>query len=229
MAIQWLNKLPPVMGNREIDFIIQITILAILAFAVAAVIKFAVQSLLLMLLENGKNRMARNWPCTEGTVIHSGIIFNHFSEACGTTLTNDTVYEYIVNGKKHISGNTQFLRNPVYGNEKDCQGFVNKYPVGQSVKVYYNPGNPDESVLFILPDTSAVSVLIGFTGLFLLLVGVSLDLCSSILYGHIIYLRLPAIGIIFILEMILVRKWVTKSKTELVSRQDAASANGNGH
>ncbi len=55
-------------------------------------------------------------------------------------------YEYFVDEAKFESSRVHFG----YQTSSDvsyAQGFVNKYPVGKEVEVYYNPNDPSEAVL----------------------------------------------------------------------------------
>ena len=112
-------------------------------------------------------RASESWPSTEGVVI-SSTVDSHRSQDTGTTYSAEINYEYSVNNETLNSNSIKFGKVST-GNPSDARKYVNKYPAGQSVKVYYNEEDPYEAVLepgvhastWFLPVFGAVFALFG--------------------------------------------------------------------
>ena len=112
-------------------------------------------------------RASVHWPSTEGVVI-SSTVDSHRSHDSGTTYSADITYTYIVHQDTLTSTSLKFGEVST-GNSSDARRYVNKYPAGQSVKVYYNEEDPYEAVLepgvhastWFLPVFGAVFALFG--------------------------------------------------------------------
>ena len=103
------------------------------------------------LYDRNKKSMAyrqstQNWPNTTGTVLVS----TTRSKTSGRSRTTYpvVVYQYTVDGKpfqcQTIKAGEQYLNVRLMG---QVQETVNRYPIGSSVTVYYNPSNPAEAFL----------------------------------------------------------------------------------
>jgi len=102
-----------------------------------------------VLFYNGTNLIYKanaslKWPSVDGQVRSSSVQTNHKGDS--PTYIPDVGYSYLVNKDSYF--NTRL----VYGNRnsgriKDVQKVIDQYPVGRTVKVYYNPSNPSESVI----------------------------------------------------------------------------------
>ncbi len=55
-------------------------------------------------------------------------------------------YRYFVDDKEYISERIS-QRKVIYDDEKSAQDFVNQFPAGQDMKMYYERGNPANSLL----------------------------------------------------------------------------------
>jgi hypothetical protein len=88
----------------------------------------------------------QTWQSTTGTVLmssvqrkHTGRSYSHYPVV---------VYLYQVNGQQYqsqrIKAGEQFLNVRLSG---QAEATVQKYQIGSTVTVYYNPSNPAESVL----------------------------------------------------------------------------------
>lgn len=86
---------------------------------------------------------AQTWRTTTGTVMMSSVQSGHRGSRYPVV-----VYQYEVNGKSHqsqiIKAGEQYLNISFAG---QAQEIVNRYPIGTTVTVYYNPDNPAESAL----------------------------------------------------------------------------------
>jgi hypothetical protein len=87
---------------------------------------------------------AQAWRSTTGTVLMSSV-------QTGRHRGSDypvVVYQYEVHGRRYqsqiIKAGEQFLNIRIAG---QAQETVNRYPIGMTVTVYYNPDNPVESAL----------------------------------------------------------------------------------
>ncbi len=93
------------------------------------------------------SRLSLEWPSTEGLITHSNLETRQ--RKVGTSRkTQHTVeidYEYVVDGDLYRNDTAQFNQNDLSTIEK--QRLIARYPVGRQVEVFYNPSDPDESVL----------------------------------------------------------------------------------
>jgi uncharacterized protein DUF3592 len=105
----------------------------------------------IFLYRRGQQRIAvkqaaQTWSSTMGTVVSSSVQTRHTGRSHSTFPV--VVYQYEVNGKTYqsqmIKAGEQFMNIRVIG---EAQTTVTRYPIGASVKVYYNPENPAESAL----------------------------------------------------------------------------------
>lgn len=91
-------------------------------------------------------QVAQNWPSTSGTVLMSSVQSKHTGRS--HSIYPVVVYVYVVNGQSYqsqtIKAGEQFLNVRVSG---QAQATVNRYPIGSTITVYYNPSNPSESFL----------------------------------------------------------------------------------
>jgi hypothetical protein len=88
----------------------------------------------------------QTWLSTTGTVLMSSVQWKHTGNSSSTYPV--VVYQYEVNGQRYqsqrIKAGEQFLNVRVMG---QADATVNRYPIGATVTVYYDPKNPAESVL----------------------------------------------------------------------------------
>jgi hypothetical protein len=88
----------------------------------------------------------QTWQSTTGTVVMSSVQRKH----TGRSYSNYpvVVYLYQVNGQQYqsqrIKAGEQFLNVRLSG---QAEATVQKYPIGSTVAIYYNPSNPAESAL----------------------------------------------------------------------------------
>jgi hypothetical protein len=85
------------------------------------------------------------WPGTEGLVTKSEL-----AEYAGTRSSRsyraDIAYTYTVNGTRHTGGRVR-LGSTRTSHASDAEAIQDKYPVGKSVTVYYDPAKPGEAML----------------------------------------------------------------------------------
>ena len=92
-----------------------------------------------------KARESESWLQSKGTVISSKIETHQDSDS-GSTYSAEVLYEYTVNYTK-INGNKIKFVQASSSDSSDASRYVNKYPEGKKVTVYYNSEDPYEAVL----------------------------------------------------------------------------------
>ena len=87
-----------------------------------------------------RSRGSVTWPLVTGKIITSQIQSHHDED--GTTYSADIEYNYTVNGK-------QFESDVIVigGHDYSVGSAVERYPLGESVRVAYNPVKPHQAVL----------------------------------------------------------------------------------
>jgi hypothetical protein len=108
------------------------------------------------------------WPTVPGVIMECKYAScgTHFTEAGIAILTHNhrngaqVLYRYAVDGKEYISDQIRLSSRDLSGGSGNPHQFVEEHPVGTSVLVYYEPGNPQNSVLIPGADTILDRVLI---------------------------------------------------------------------
>lgn len=80
-----------------------------------------------------------NWPTSAGIIMHS--YYFHAKSGRSSPGGADICYYFIVDGKKYESSRVSII------DEHPARELLEKFKEGDEVKVYYNPGNPNKSVL----------------------------------------------------------------------------------
>lgn len=105
-------------------------------------------------------RRSMSWPSTTGHVNSATVDVRVKNGANGTsTLYCPMIaYEYVVDGH-HYMQNRLLMGAPVSSNFRSrAQKWVDRYPEGSTVKVYYNPDNPSEAVLERKPGGAVMTL-----------------------------------------------------------------------
>ncbi len=89
-------------------------------------------------------RASEAWPTVEGRVVRSDID-EQFDEE-GDSYVPQIDYEYTVDGLEYENDRVRFGQNS-YSSRRRAEEETGRYPVGRRVEVYYEPGNPENSVL----------------------------------------------------------------------------------
>ncbi|OHA46106.1 MAG: hypothetical protein A3A80_00685 [Candidatus Terrybacteria bacterium RIFCSPLOWO2_01_FULL_44_24] len=119
-------------------------------------------------IPTARNAMeSKNWPLSEGRITVSDVSENYDSDNNGKTYSAKVAFEYTVNGRQYVGSRVTFgdydSSDPAH-----ASGIVMRYPVGESVQVYYDPDEPKTSVLE--PGTSWSSFVgLGAGGIFSLI------------------------------------------------------------
>ncbi|HLD65721.1 MAG TPA: DUF3592 domain-containing protein [Pseudomonas sp.] len=93
---------------------------------------------------------ARTWPSVTGTITRSHIDSTKKSQASNSNSRREyrvrAAYDYQVAGA-HFTGNRIEIRPTRYSMRQNAERELADYPVGKTVTVYYDPENPEKSVL----------------------------------------------------------------------------------
>jgi hypothetical protein len=95
---------------------------------------------------------AKLWPTTEGIVVKSHVLkSNPPGVNSGMEIDKyfypNILYSFSFNNVAYK--NSKLYYGAYQPSETNAREFVEKYPTGSTVKIYYNPNNPNESVLEI--------------------------------------------------------------------------------
>jgi hypothetical protein len=90
------------------------------------------------------NHEALGWPTTTGLVVSSEVSESYNAEADDTSYYFDATYAYQV-GARRLSGHSSL--GP-FSWVADAREWVQSYPPGSEVTVYYSPSAPDRSVVW---------------------------------------------------------------------------------
>ncbi|MEO4047895.1 DUF3592 domain-containing protein [Pseudomonas sp. CAU 1711] len=115
------------------------------ALTLGAMLYFGIQQA----LEMGDSR---DWPTTEGVIIASRIASSHKTSTEKGWRGNRYEYEVRVQysysvGGVNYTGHRLRIRPTKYGFEQNARRELAEYPVGQRVRVYYDPKQPERSLL----------------------------------------------------------------------------------
>jgi len=101
-------------------------------------------------------RASASWPTAEGRVTSSQVDHSTDAEG-GDSYQPEVTYQYMVDSLSYENSTIKFGENS-YGNRRTAEEIAARYPVGRSVAVYYDPGQPGRSVLE--PGVSAGSYIV---------------------------------------------------------------------
>lgn len=111
-----------------------------------------------------------SWPVIEGIILKSDITestdFFADSHMSAKTYSNQIQYSYIVDGKKYIS-NRIFIGDKIFYPGRDfTEKLKTKYYTSQKVFIYFDPKQPEKSVLE--KGIHKMNIFIFFVGVFLI-------------------------------------------------------------
>jgi hypothetical protein len=84
---------------------------------------------------------SKRWPWVEGSVSHSQVRLRRQEHYA------DIQYHYAVDGESHTGSRISLGWRRTFVTRREAQEFADRYRHGTHVRVYYDPANPDESVL----------------------------------------------------------------------------------
>jgi len=111
-------------------------------------------------------RASAAWPAADGVVTRSEVTRSTDSDG-GDSYSPEITYTYTVNNEQLANKTIKFGENS-YSSRKKAEGIANSYPVGKNVTVYYDPQQPEKSVLE--PGVSAGSYIVIGIGIFFILI-----------------------------------------------------------
>ena len=119
----------------------------------------------------GKLQKSKNWLSTSGVITSSELDAQTTADDDGyetTTYLAKVIFTYDVNGSPYECDCINFDYGMRTSNIRKQQSVLEQYPLGSQVTVYYNPENPQQSVLekrvngaFTTILVSAVFIIIG--------------------------------------------------------------------
>lgn len=89
---------------------------------------------------------SQQWPSVEGSITLSDMATNYDSEDGSVTYSAKVFYAYSVGGTAH-TGSTVSFGDYGSSDPSHAGGIVSRYPAGSRVQVYYDPVDPNNSVL----------------------------------------------------------------------------------
>ena len=81
---------------------------------------------------------------TSGMIVSSSVVYK---SGLGGSWHFEIQYKYMVSGEEFTSDKVHFLNTGEGLSDGYAKSYVEKYPVGKTVTVYFNPTNPAKSVL----------------------------------------------------------------------------------
>jgi hypothetical protein len=138
---------------------------ALISFAGTVVLFFGVRA------ERGRRRLesrSRQWPSITGRVVESGT--TQVNDGDSTTYKARIRYEYLVGDQQYI-GDRISIRGAESIFRNKINSIVERYPVGASVEVFYDPQQPQMAVLEHAPSSKQGLISSAVTGLILLVSG----------------------------------------------------------
>jgi hypothetical protein len=114
-------------------------------------------------------RASTKWPAVPGRVTESHLTTSH--DRHGTTYGAHVEYTYTVEGREH-RGSTVWFGEDRTSDRSAAQKTLALFPTGKEVRVFYQPDEPDTSVLE--PGTYPSSYVVLAGGLIFALVGVGM-------------------------------------------------------
>jgi hypothetical protein len=134
----------------------------------------------LLIRKNAKSKQkaseAQSWPTVLGRITRSEVERSESTDEDGTSYsyTPRIEYTYDVLGQNYTSKQVVFGGFSGMGSLKKPRMVASKYPLNDSVTVYYNPANPHEAVLEQVIGSGAKGALIG--GIILIAVSILMSL-----------------------------------------------------
>ena len=97
------------------------------------------------------SHQAEHWPSIEGVVTASSV---YGTPGKGRGAHPEIHYQFQVEGQSYEGDKLDFGGHNNYG--ENPQPFIAQYPTGTAIKIYYDPKNPNHSVLF--PENNAATL-----------------------------------------------------------------------
>lgn len=116
---------------------------------------------------------ARHWPQTSGFIISTQVKSSRVRIRRGssggyrmaTRYEPEIIYRYQANGTTHQGYQLYLGQKVLYSHTADVEKILTRYPVGDTITVYYNPENP--AIATLSPKTGWATTALWLTGTFL--------------------------------------------------------------
>ncbi len=92
-----------------------------------------------------KSRESATWPTVEGRVVETQV--HRCDDSEGPFFCPQVRYAYLVMGRTYTGEQISFSMPPEFTSHEGAKAFLDRYPVGSKVTVFYNPNDPAEAVL----------------------------------------------------------------------------------
>ncbi|MEZ6047917.1 MAG: DUF3592 domain-containing protein [Planctomycetaceae bacterium] len=104
------------------------------------------------LREYSESKQSRSWPCVKGTILSSQVISNEYKSE--SIYIPEFSYRYTVRQKTYTGERLKIVE--VHDRYKEvAEKLVAKFPAGKEVRVFYNPQQPERSVLALGNEADA--------------------------------------------------------------------------
>jgi hypothetical protein len=144
-------------------------------FALLAIVGTFVCGVVIMYLQY---KYTYVYPSVEGEIVETTVNYNQIqsSELRPVSVSPHTVYKFVVDGKEYIGKKINIYKSFSYSNldpdaaTETADKFLEKYPIGSTVTVHYNPKNPEDAIIDAGFDLVGIGVTVA--GLILMIVAV---------------------------------------------------------
>ncbi len=121
-------------------------------------------------------RESRNWPCVEGRITESTVQVTRRHHS--TSYSPQVAYTYSVMGQAYFSTAVTIGATRTFSSYAKVQARLAKYPLGQTVSVYYDPQQPAQATLEPGATGGAwgtvlMGIITGGMGVFVLILGLA--------------------------------------------------------
>ena len=108
-----------------------------------------------------RGRASQHWATTTGTVLHTELA-DHQNDEGHVTFTATINYEYEVAGLPYQSTKYNAEGTPHLNSLRQAQRIADSYATGSTIKVFYDPENPKETLLETgVPHSSWTTIAMG--------------------------------------------------------------------
>jgi len=123
---------------------------------------------------------SEQWPQTQGEILVSEVVESHGDD--GTMYSAHVVYKYTLDGGDLESDRVWFGGDYSTSDRSEMSEVVRKYPVGQTVDVYYSSDDPTEAVL--MPGAYTSTYVLFVIGMVFLVIGAVLLLILIFMFAR---------------------------------------------
>jgi hypothetical protein len=92
-----------------------------------------------------EGEQANHWPTVMGTILEAKVQSQNTSSDSGIQYVPMIRYQYLVQGRQYVNDTWQKIGNSP--TRQEAQEIVGRYPQGKRTTVYYDPADPQNSVL----------------------------------------------------------------------------------